>query len=133
MIGLDSNVLIRYIVQDDPGQSEMVNDYIDKNISVIKSAYINQIILCEIVWVLKRAYGYNKDIIITVISKILQTKEFVVENSELVLQAVKEYQKGPADFSDYLIAARNRDADCKYTITLDKAAAKSKYFKLLTR
>lgn len=132
MIGLDSNILVRYIVQDDPQQSQLVNNYLERNVTITSPGYINLIVLCEIIWVLKRAYGYNKGIIIEVISKILQTRELIVENSELALLALKEYQRGQADFCDYFIAEMNRDADCKFTVTLDQVAAKSKYFKLLT-
>jgi len=133
MIGLDSNILIRYIVQDDPQQSELVNNYLEKNVTAKSPGYINSIVLCEIVWVLKRAYGYKKEVIIEVIGKILQTRELIIENSELALLALKEYQRGQVDFCDYFIAVMNRNADCKFTVTLDQLAAKSKYFQLLTK
>ena len=133
MIGLDSNILVRYIVQDDLQQSELVNNYLEKNVTITSQGYINSIVLCEIVWVLKRAYGYKKEIIVEVIAKILQTKELIVENSELALLTLKEYQKEQADFCDYFIAVINRDVDCKFTVTMDQLAAKSKYFKLLTK
>ena len=131
MIGLDTNVLVRYIVQDDPEQSKIATDFIEKRISSANPGFINHIVLCEIVWVLKKAYGYHKNIIISVLEKILQTKEFIFENAEVAWIALKEYEKDEADFSDYLIAVLNRFADCDYSITFDHTASKFKYFQLL--
>ena len=133
MIGLDTNVLVRYIVQDDPEQSRIATNFVEKRISSVKPGFINHIVLCEIVWVLKKAYGYDKIIIVSVLEKILQTKEFIVENAEVAWIALKEYEKAGADFSDYLIAVLNRFADCDYTITFDETAAKFKYFQLPSR
>ena len=91
MIGLDSNVLIRYITQDDKDQAEIAG-------AIIEPGYINQIVICEIVWVLRRAYGYEKKIVIRVIQRILQTSEMVVENSENVRKALDAYKNGKADY-----------------------------------
>ena len=74
MIGVDTNVLVRYIVQDDIEQSKDATRFIEKRISSSNPGFINQIVLCELVWVLKRAYGYEKTIIFEVLEKILQTK-----------------------------------------------------------
>lgn len=132
MIGLDTNVLIRYITQDDKDQAEIAGDIIEQNCTIYEPGYINQIVICEIVWVLRRAYGYEKKIVIRVIQKILQTSEMVVENSENVLKALDAYKNGKADYSDYLIAFSNGTAGCKYTITFDKRAANFKLFKGLS-
>lgn len=132
MIGMDTNVLVRYIVQDDVEQSKIATRFIEKRISLSNPGFINQIVLCEFVWVLKRAYGYEKTIIFKVLEKILQTKEFVVDNADIVWIALREYQKGEADFSDYLIASYNQYSDCTHTVTFNQIASKAKYFKLLS-
>jgi predicted nucleic-acid-binding protein len=132
MIGVDTNVLVRYIVQDDIEQSKDATRFIEKRISSSNPGFINQIVLCELVWVLKRAYRYEKTIIFNVLKKILQTKEFVVDNADIVWIALGEYQKGEADFSDYLIASYNRYSDCTHTVTFDQIASNAKYFKLLS-
>jgi predicted nucleic-acid-binding protein len=61
MIGLDTNVLARYLVRDDPG-------------------FINRIVLCELVWVLESAYGYSKDTIVAVLEKLLRTSQLKISN-----------------------------------------------------
>ena len=131
MIGIDTNVLVRYIAQDDVEQSKSATRFIEKQISSSNPGFINQIVLCELVWVLKRAYRYEKTIIFEVLEKILQTKEFVVDSADIVWIALREYQKGEADFSDYLIASYNRYSECNNTVTFDRIASHAKYFRLL--
>jgi predicted nucleic-acid-binding protein len=131
MIGIDTNVLIRYIVQDDPVQAKLATHYIENNCSNENPGFINQLVLCEVVWVLKRAYGYDKSIILKVIRQILLTVEFSIENSESSWKALKEYELGSADFSDYIIGISNKENDCEYTITFDKIASQNPNFILL--
>jgi predicted nucleic-acid-binding protein len=131
MIGIDTNVLVRYIVQDDPIQSRISTDFIENNCSVSSPGVINLIVLCELVWVLRRAYEFKKEIIVEVIKQILTTKEFIVHNSENAWKALNEFSNGKADFSDYIIGYVNKDVGCEFTITFDKFAAENKYFKLL--
>lgn len=132
MIGVDTNVLVRYIVQDDIEQSKISSRFIEGQISSSKPGFINQIVLCELVWVLKRAYDYEKTIILNVIEKILQTKEFVIDNADIVWIALREYREGKADFSDYLIANYNRYSDCTHTVTFDRIASNAKFIKILS-
>ena len=132
MIGVDTNVLVRYIVQDDIEQSKIASRFIEGQISSSKPGFINQIVLCELVWVLKRAYHYEKTIILNVIEKILQTKEFVIDNADIVWIALREYREGKADFSDYLIASYNKHSDCTHTVTFDRIASNAKFIKILS-
>ncbi len=131
MIGLDTNVLIRYIVQDDPDQSRKASQFIENNCSHKVPGFINSIVLCEIVWVLKRAYGYNKNLIIVVLKQILITAELEVENSDCALLALRDYEHGKADFADYYIAEINREKGCEYTVTFDQKTSDCPRFSLL--
>jgi predicted nucleic-acid-binding protein len=131
MIGLDTNILVRYIVQDDPLQSKHATEFVENHCSVSAPGFINLIVLCELVWVLGRAYGYKKEIITEVIKQILTTKEFMVENSENAWKALNEFLNGKADFSDYIIGYINKNVGCEFTITLDKLASQNKSFKFL--
>ncbi len=131
MIGLDTNVLIRYIVQDDPAQSRKASAFIAARISAETPGYINAVVLCEVVWVLKRAYHYDKKIICGIVRQILQTRELVVEESDAARQALCAYEEGKADFSDYFIAAMNRLAGCSSTATFDHTAARHPDFLML--
>lgn len=131
MIGLDTNVVVRYITQDDPDQSNLAGDFIEKYCTRSNPGFVNLIVCCEIVWVLKRAYGYDKTTILAVMKQILQTAELHIENADLVWKALSEFESGNADFSDYLISSINRNNDCSYTVTFDKKAASLSQNKLL--
>ncbi|MEJ2544225.1 MAG: type II toxin-antitoxin system VapC family toxin [Calditrichaceae bacterium] len=132
MIGIDTNILIRYITQDDEIQSELATKFIEKNCTVTKPGYVNQIVICEIIWILRRAYVYDKKLVIQVVEKLLRSSEIVVENSPNIWKALNEYENGNADFSDYLIALSNNNSGCDFTITFDKKASGNKLFKILS-
>jgi predicted nucleic-acid-binding protein len=119
MIGLDTNVLVRYITQDDPEQAAQAARLIDASCSVDAPGRVAHIVLCELVWVLRRAYGYSKLQVVEVLSQILVTAELAIENQEVAFQALDAYRDGPADFSDYLLALGNRAAGCRTTYSFD--------------
>lgn len=121
MIGLDTNVLVRYLVQDHPLQSKKAAAFIEKNCSHEAPAFISEIVLCELVWVLESAYGYKKDVIIQALERILMTAQFKVENKDNVWEALSAYRRSKADFSDCLIGAKNHTAGCEKTATFDHA------------
>lgn len=128
MIGIDTNVLIRYVVQDDLQQSRNATRFMENKISAENPGFINHIVLCEIAWVLKGAYEYSKDDIIRVFQSMLTANEILVLESDLVWKAIAEYKIGNADFSDYLIANVNVKNGCTETVTFDKNALKYSLF-----
>lgn len=130
MIGLDTNILVRYLVQDDPGQSKLATNFIEK-CSEENPAFISGIVLCELIWVLETAYDYPKKNIADVLEKILKTRQFKIHHPETLWQALRDYRHETIDFSDSYIAHLNFVNECDYTITFDKKAARLKYFKLL--
>lgn len=129
--GIDTNVLIRYLVQDDPEQSAKAVRFLEKNCTIDNPGHITLIILCEVVWVLKRAYQYPKKDILTALGAILSTAEFVIESPPAAWDAYQLYKTGSADFADYLIGCINRSNRCATTATLDRVAAKSDLFELI--
>lgn len=131
MIGLDSNILIRYLVQDDAAQARKVSHFIEESLSPESPGFINQISLCEIVWVLKRRYGVEKPALIHIIDGLLTTKQLVVENLEVAWRALRAFEAGNADFSDAMIACANQFQGCEYTVTFDRKASKLATVKLL--
>lgn len=131
MIGLDTNVLIRYIVQDDEQQALLAVDLIENQCSIDNPAFINEITLCEIVWVLKRAYHYEKAVILTILEELLSVSEICIASHSEAWAAFYEYKEGNADFSDYFIAQINKKAGCPFTFTFDRKAGQSGNFKLL--
>lgn len=123
MIGLDSNVIIRHLVEDDRTEVERVRRFLAQRCTVEQPGYLNRIVLCEIAWVLKRLYRYDRAVIAGVLDSLLHTAEIVVEDRELAIEALETYRRSRADFADCLIGLTNRAAGCDATATLDRAAA----------
>lgn len=130
MIGLDTNVLVRYLAQDAPGQSRKATQVIAKQCTRDDPGFINRILLCELVWVLEGAYGYSKDTIVAVL-KLLRTSQLKIEDTQSTWTAFRMYQKGKADFADCLLGITNRLGGCNDTVTFDHAAGKLEDFTLL--
>lgn len=132
MIGLDTNIWIRYIVQDDIQQALLATDLIEKQCTIENPAFINEITLCEIVWVLKRAYRYDKTVILTILKQLLSTNEIYISSHTEAWLAYADYEIGNADFSDYFIAQINKKAGCPVTFSFDKKACQHENFNLLS-
>ena len=128
MIGLDTNVLVRYIVQDDPGQSAAAERLIEGRCTAQAPGHVSVIVLVELVRVLTSAYDYGKAAVIPVIRQLLRTAEFTVEDRPTVWAALREFESGGADFADYLIAHRNHARGCTRTYTFDLRAARGRHF-----
>ncbi|RKX37446.1 MAG: PIN domain-containing protein [Verrucomicrobia bacterium] len=131
MIGLDTNVLVRYIVQDDPEQARLATRALEAQCTAKSPGRINVIVLCELIWVLARGYGYGRQVVSLVIRRILSSPELLVEEDEAVWKALKVYEQGTADFSDYLLGLLNHRAGASPTLTFDRKAAKESFFELL--
>lgn len=134
MIGLDTNVIVRYLTQDDPRQGELANKMINKFSSQGELLWISQITLCETMWVLERAYKISKEEAIRILNILLQTQELVFENHDIVWHALQEYQSCQSvGFVDCLIGRHNISSGCKFTYTFDKDAVKElETFHMLT-
>jgi predicted nucleic-acid-binding protein len=125
MIGLDTNVVVRYLVQDEPKQSEQANRIIEKAVVDGETLGISQVTLCEIVWVLERCYSVSKKELIDVLKQLLQTQQIRVEHDAIARQALRDFEHhAGVDFSDCLIGRQNAFNDCSFTYTFDKNAAK---------
>lgn len=131
MIGLDTNLLVRYIIRDDLSQTSAADSYIDKLSEDDVSLFINNIVICELVWVLEYTYEYNKTQIVSVIEKILETSQFTFENADAIWFAISAYKKSKSGFADALIGVTNKLAGCTKTATFDRNATKLAEFELL--
>ena len=132
MIGIDTNVLVRYITQDDESQAIAATEFIENCCSAGSTIFINHIVICELVWVLKKCYKLSKPKTISTIEYILKIVQFSIENPQIIWQALSDYKKGTADFADYVVSRTNRFHSCDETVTFDKKAGKSKGFRLLS-
>ncbi|MEO6696616.1 MAG: type II toxin-antitoxin system VapC family toxin [Gammaproteobacteria bacterium] len=126
MKGVDTNVLVRYLVADDEAQAAKAKRY-------IKSAtiYVNCIVLCEAVWVLESAYGYGKEAIVTMLERLLSTHEIEVEDADIAQAALHDYRQSSAGFTDCFIGRRNVAHGCAETGSFDKRAKDIVGFTLL--
>ena len=131
MNGLDTNVLVRYLVKDDKKQAERAGAYIRKTAVNGEGCFINSIVLCELVWVLESAYQYKKETIADVLERILATKQFEFERKDLTRQAVHEYREGRGDLADYLIGRINQAQGCEVTASFDRALRNASAFIVL--
>lgn len=123
MIGINTNVVIRYLVQDDAVQAKIANEFIESNCTDENPGFINHIVLCEIAWVLAGAYRQQRSDIANVIDSILQVRQLEVQNAPVVWKALNDYRNSNANFSDHLIAHTNHQVGCTNTVTFDKKAA----------
>ena len=128
MIGLDSNVLARYIVRDDAAQAAQASRFLQTNCSPGTPGYINCIVLSELAWLLRRGYKYKKADVVKVLRQLLSTRQFLAEDEARAWLALQDYEQGSADYADYLIAQRNQHQGCTQTVTFDRKAAKHPLF-----
>jgi predicted nucleic-acid-binding protein len=117
--GLDTNVLVRYLTQDDPAQARLANELIDDAAARKERLGIGALVLGELVWVLRSAYGLRKADVVAAMERVLDVSQFTIEDKDLVRLALDDYRKGRGDFSDYLIGRRHLKLGCETTATFD--------------
>ena len=125
MICLDTNVLVRYIAQDDPRQAAKAVHLIEEVCGEARPGFVTIVALAELVWVLEECYRAGKAEIVVILQRILRTKQLVVEEAETVWKSVRLFEASPADFADCLIERIGAAHECEYTATFDKGAAKA--------
>lgn len=131
MIGLDTNVLIRYLAQDEPRQSAAATRLMEKTLSAEEPGFVSLVALCEVAWVLAECYGADRERIRTVLQGLLESRQIVVESAEIAWRALRAWRGSAADFSDALIGEIALAAGAGKVLTFDKAAAKLPSFELL--
>jgi predicted nucleic-acid-binding protein len=125
VIGLDTNVLVRYFAQDDTKQSAAATRLIEEALSAERPGYVSQIVLVELVWVMESCYDSTKTEIIEVLRRLLHAKQVVVQDADTVWKSVRRFEKVGADFTDCLIDAVSKALQCDFTATFDKKAAQA--------
>jgi len=124
MLGLDTNVLVRFLVRDDEDQFEKARKLIKRELGAGRCVFVNQLVLLETEWVLRSRYGLQKSTIIETISGLLDAMDVQFEDEPTVEEALFLWKEATADFADCLIGARNRRLGCRTTATFDAKAAK---------
>lgn len=130
MIGLDTNVLVRYIAQDDKRQSAQAGALIE-SLSPDRPGYVTAVTLVESLWVMEDVYAASRARLAEIIEALLQTDALLIESAEQVWRALASFRKGKSDFADHLIVCLCEARGCAVTYTFDKAAARDGGMKLL--
>ncbi len=124
MIGLDTNVLVRYIMQDDARQAELATKLME-SLTVEELGFVPLVALMELVWVLSSSFDLARSQVVQALETLLQTKEIQVENAEVVWRAVRLYRASAADFADCLIERSAAAAGCSRSMSFDRGAVKN--------
>lgn len=122
MIGLDTNVVIRYVAQDEPVQAALAGRILEA-LSESSQGYLTAVTLVEIDWVLRRAYRVDRAAAAAVLQGLLESKEIVLQHPDPVRRALNRVAQG-ADFADALSCELGNEAGCDYTATFDRTAAR---------
>ena len=120
MKGLDTNILARYLRDDDAVQSARAARLMQRAITEKQPLFINNVVLCELTWILTSVYDHTKDEIIKVIDSILAAEYLELEDRETVRSAFEDYKRSKVDFADCLIGTQNLAHGCESTLTFDR-------------
>ena len=124
MLGIDTNVLVRFLVRDDEAQFEKARKLIKREVAAGRGVLVNQLVLLETEWVLRSRYSLAKNLIIQAISGLLNASDVRFEDEPAVEEALLIWKDSAADFADCLIGAKNRRLGCRATATFDMKASK---------
>ena len=119
MIGLDANVLVRYLAQDDPVQSPIATAVVERRLTEANPDFVSIVAMVETVWVLDRAYGLAPGEIAAAVERVRQADTLIVENEQEVFTAMIALKEGRGAFADAVIAALGAKAGCERTLTFD--------------
>lgn len=124
MLGIDTNVLVRFLVRDDEAQFDRARKLIKREVSAGRRVFVNQLVLMETEWVLRSRYGVRKSQIMESISSLLEAADLQIEDEPAVEEALFIWRDTTADFADCLIGAKNRRLGCRATASFDVKASK---------
>ena len=128
MIGLDTNVLVRLLTNDDPAQATRARRLIAKAEADAEPVFVSQLVILETEWVLRSRYGFGRDAIRDALAALLEVRELNIEDESTIEEALFQWEQGSAGFADCLISAHHRASGCRGTYTFDSKAAKLEGF-----
>ena len=124
MLGIDTNILVRFLVRDNDIQFEKARKLIKREVAAGRRVFVNQLVLMEAEWVLRSRYVVPKHQIIEAISGLLSATDVQFEDERVIEEALFIWKDSTADFADCLIGAKNRRLGCRATATFDVKASK---------
>jgi predicted nucleic-acid-binding protein len=128
MIALDTNVLVRFLVEDDEEQCRRARRVIDDAVQRDTDLFIGDVVMCETVWVLTAAYRFSRAEVADVLSRLLRAKQVVFASSDRLARSLDAFRNGKGDFADYLIREHAAAAGCTTVMTFDRALLKERGF-----
>lgn len=131
MIGLDTNVLCRYLLADEPAQTRKASKVIDEAAESGTGCFVSKVVLCELVWVLDSCTTMTRAQILGTLEDLIQTENLEIEERDLVRRAVERFGSGKADFADYVIGESGTVAGCRTTVTFDRGLKGAPGFEIL--
>jgi len=131
MIGLDPNILVRYLAQDDPVQSAKATDILERRLTRKNPGFVSVVVVVETVRVLDRSYGQTALEIASAVEGLLQVESLTIENEQEVFTAMIALKQGRASFADALIVELGARAGCSRTLTFDEKAGRLPGFELV--
>lgn len=120
MIGLDTNMLVRFLVRDDEAQHAGAVAALRRGAESGETFFVGDVVLAEVAWVLTSRYHCRRDELASVVRQLAETNELVFESTERLVRALRAFQHGKGGFADYLIASRAQDAGCLTMLTFDR-------------
>lgn len=133
MIGLDTNVIVRYLAQDDRVQSMLATRLIEGSLTAEKPGFVSIVVLAEIVWVLEACYDTSRSEISALLERMFRVKQLRIQHAETAWQALRAFRSSKSDFADCLIERIGHACECEHTLTFDKLAASGTGMRLLAR
>lgn len=130
MIGLDTNILVRFFTHDDPDQTPLARALVN-SLTAENPGYVSLLVIAELVWVLEGCYRFSKGEIISSLETLLRSSELTIQDPELAWQALRNFRSSRADYADCLIERCGKQAGCLHTVTFDRVAANTAGMKLL--
>ena len=131
MIGIDTKVLVRFLVADDKTQTDRAHAFLAQSRSQGESIYISTMVLCETAWALRSVFGHSRTEILEVIERLLGTDVFEVEAEDAIRAALQSCRAGKGDFADHLIGHMNLAKGCRSTVTFDRSLGRAAGFSTL--
>ena len=128
MLALDTNVLLRYVLDDDARQSALATAVIHRASAGDESLFLSDIVVCEAVWVLSKGYKFTREEIVVLLRDLFRARHIEFRATDELSRALDAYESGKGDFTDYLIREHARAAACENVVTFDKVLLKERGF-----
>jgi predicted nucleic-acid-binding protein len=122
--GLDTNVLVRFLVEDDEAQTGRAAALIEAAVVADERLYVSDMVLCEVVWVLVGAYGFRRSEVAEVLSELTRARHLRFDSSDRIARCVRAFESGRGDFADCVIREHALEAGCDQVATFDRKLLK---------